>query len=368
MKRPKLAILINIIAPYRIPVYTELAKTFDLTVMPTGRESNRGTWDSLSLGEFGINVLRPWGFTLRIPRFSRGKLFDYRYLHINPGIFWALMRLRPDAAISIEMGFRSLATLLYCRLFRIPGTIWWGGTLHTEATVGRGKRLLRKLFARITPKWISYGQTSTEYLQTLGIPGARVVQIQNCVDITLFQQNQERSLDITPKPVLLHVGQLINRKGIDQFLKAAALVQDHGRDFSIVLVGDGPQREPLQSLAEELGLKNVHWIKGVKPSEMPAIYKSADCVVFPTLEDIWGLVANEAIASGVPVLVSKYAGCYPELADPGSVFDPLNLDDFEAALTAFLDGRCPPPDLSKLRSVESVAHQIRDDILGRLRK
>ena len=61
---------------------------------------------------------------------------------------------------------------------------------------------------------------------------------------------------------------------------------------------------------------------------MPATYRSADVLIFPTLEDVWGLVANEAELCGLPVLCSKYAGCAKEIFTAESIFDPMDTSDF----------------------------------------
>ena len=101
---------------------------------------------------------------------------------------------------------------------------------------------------------------------------------------------------------------------------------------------------------------------------MPGIYRSADVLVFPTLEDPWGLVANEAIISGLPVLCSKYAGCAQELFRLDSIFDPENAEDFEHKLRAAVAGRLPKPDLSRIKTNAQITTELVAALNGSLRK
>lgn len=234
--------------------------------------------------------------------------------------------------------------------------------MHTERNIGWARRWLRRYIVQRCRHWISYGATSTEYLQSLGVPRDYILQIQNCVDETKYRSSVAPGAMLQPKPVILHVGQLILRKGIDQLLESAARLQREGHVFSLLLVGQGPEQERLERRVTELGLLNVCFYGGVRPENMPSIYRSADCVVFPTLEDVWGLVANEALWSGVPVLVSKFAGCAPEIVPPENVFDPTNPEDFDRALRLAVSGKLAPADTRPLLESRAVAKMITDDI------
>lgn len=364
---PKVAVLVNILAPYRLPIYRRLGEIFDTTIYLSNEENNRDTWKNMEsfLVSEGIRVKRSWGVTLSG---QKGKGYDFWFLHFNPGYLIDLCRDRPDAVITIEMGFRTLMALLYGSLFRKPVWVWWGGTLLTERSRGKIRRVLRWLIARWAKRWISYGYTSTEYLVSLGIPRERILQIQNCVDESLYTRPTQPAFNLNPKPVLLYVGQMIGRKGVRLLLEAAARLQKEGWSFTLLLVGSGPEKESLEAYARELGLDNVYFQPAQPPEKMPAIYRSADCLVFPTLEDVWGLVVNEAMWSGIPVLVSIYAGCAPEIVPPEQCFDPLNPIDFDRALRLALTGKLSPPDTSRLKTCRQVADMIIDDIRRKVMK
>ena len=358
----RLAILTNMLAPARIAMFTGLAEHFDLMVLHGGIESNRDSWNDAGRAIPKARVVKAWGWQIRIARRENGQIFDHFYTHITPGYLWHLLRFNPDAIVAGEMGCRTLVALAYGTLFRKPVWVWWGGTCHTERNRGPLKAWLRRLISRWAQHWISYGQTSTEYLLTLGIHRDRILQIQNAVDETAFRSPVEPQSPLKVRPVVLHVGQLIARKGIEHLLKAAAILQREGRQFSLLLVGNGREKEALKKLAEDLGLQNVYFRRALPPDKMPEVYRSADILVFPTLEDVWGLVANEGVLSGLTVLCSKYAGCAQELFSPQNIFDPQDSGEFTAKLRDALAGRLPKPDPTRLLTTQQIVGALIDDI------
>jgi glycosyltransferase involved in cell wall biosynthesis len=362
MSKPRIALLINLVAPSRVGVYERLAAALDLIILHGDMESDRSSWEEVTVESARVRRVSGWQFSLT--KSQRGEIFDHWFLHLEPGYITELIRERPDAVITDEMGFRTLVGLAYGTCFRKPVWVWWGGTSHTERHVGWFRKLVRGIVARWAKRWISYGQTSTEYLLTLGIPRERILQVQNCVDESWYGTREESDLDVRPRPMLLHVGRMVAGKGIAEFLHAAARLQREGLRFSIVLVGGGRDCAKLKRLAVELGLTNVHFYSAQPPKSMPGFYRGADVLIFPTMTDVWGLVANEAILSGVPVLCSRYAGCAPELFGPESIFDPADEKSFVAALRRAVTGQLPHAERSRLWSTVEVGDVIANAVLA----
>jgi len=186
----------------------------------------------------------------------------------------------------------------------------------------------------------------------------RILQSQNGIDEARFQASGESAWIIEPRPVVLHVGQFIERKGIGSLLEAAAALQKQGCEFSILLVGSGHDKLTIRQRAEALGLKNTYFRPPQPPDKMPSVYRSADLLVFTTREDVWGLVANEAILSGIPVLCSKYAGCAPELFTSENIFSPEDLTEFTQKLREAISGRLPAPDPSRLKTTRQIVTDL----------
>jgi glycosyltransferase involved in cell wall biosynthesis len=358
-ERKRLCILLNSIAPYRIPIYAALADAFEVSILHGGKEAGR-TW-SISLPDTIQAISVP---SLKIPsRKMTGVdgIRDRTYLHLNVGLLWWLPKLRPDIIISNELGLRTLIALTFGGLMGVPVWIWWGGTIHSEKNASPARKLLRRLIARHAAKrWISYGQTSTEYLLSLGAPRNHILQIQNCVRQETFQQPRQVPAEWfvdSKRPVLLYVGQLSARKGVDRLIEACGRFTSKNT-FTLAIVGQGPERDRLANLAEESKLSDVLWIRNQPQEILSQIYKCADAFIFPTMEDNWGLVVNEALYSGLPVLCSKFAGCAQELLPPSNIFDPLSLEEWDRGLATVLEGKLAPPDLTRLKTWQEVSAMI----------
>jgi len=358
--KPTLFILTNMLSPYRMPLYEGLSKSFNLTLVVGKAETNRPEWGNLSSGldKHGIKLLEAKGRSIR--------LAPDKFVHVNPGYLSLLFSLRPDAVISLEMGFRSMCALTYSRFLNKPLWIWSGGTPLSEKHTSRLKRMTRAIFAKSKARWVSYGALASEYLNSIGVKSDRIAQIQNSVDERLFSPTGKRFDYAGARPVLLVVGQLIDRKGIQQLFESASRVSQRGYSFSLKLVGSGHRRQALEAVVAELGLTNVEFLGGVSPEVMPSYYRGADVLVFPTLEDIWGLVVNEAMLCGLPVVSSCYAGCVSELLNPQDVFDPLDAEKFDEAMIRAIGGQASAPDLSRLWGMRKVVEVIRSDVMSQL--
>ena len=249
-----------------------------------------------------------------------------------------------------------------------PFGVLRGGTLLTEQKRSKVKKLTRHLIFKRVARWISYGETTTEYLiEGLGIERSHILQIQNCIDETQFTNPLTSPLlTPSPSPVLLYTGQFIQRKGVDLFLKAAAKVQQKGYVFSVLIAGSGIEKKALLTLAADLDLKNVTALSSQPPEAMPSVYKSADVLVFPTLEEVWGLVVNEALWSGLPVISSKYAGCAREILPDENIFDPLDSASFESMLIKAIDGELTSSNVNRLCTSAQVVEQIFEHISSAL--
>jgi glycosyltransferase involved in cell wall biosynthesis len=359
----RLVIMTNMLNPHFAHVYEVLSNWTQVIVLTGKTEDNRNWSTGTPSSRFSVREV--WGVTLKWhERRSRTKVWEQRYTHINPGYFSQLIRLRPAAIISHEMGFRSLLALIYGRLFFTPVWIWWEGTVHTERRVSRFKRVVRKyLFASLVPNWVTCGESSTEYLESLGIDLSRILTAQNPVDERLYSRTFGTYDFDLPSPVALCVSRLTQLKGIDHLLHATAKLQQQGLTFSLVLVGDGPERESLQDLAEHLGIRNLRWLSHVPFTQMPPIYRGAGFLIFPTLKDVWGLVVNEALLTGLPVIGSRYAGACQDLLPSENIFDPLSESEFLTIYRRAITGCIASPGKTTLKTSAEIAGMVTTRIL-----
>lgn len=357
MKR--LAILVNVVSPYRLPIYSFLGTKYKTHVLHGGNEKNR-SWKVEESPTIHVQKV----FTLQIPTKKRNGvdgISDTIYVHLNLGLVWSLIRFRPEIILSNEMGLRTVIATLYGMLARVPVWVWWGGTLHSERYISGMRRILRRFIVRRVKHWISYGESSTEYLESLGVARPQVLQIQNCVPHETFlvvPSHPTKWFENHSRPVILSVGQLVPRKGFDKLIEACGRLAERGFQFSLTIVGEGPEQGRLLEMANAAGIEQFQILSHKSQAALNELYRAADVFVFPTLEDIWGLVVNEAMWAGTPVLCSKYAGCAEELLPQQNIFDPLEPESFDAALRRVFDGSMAPPDRSRLKPWQEVSEMI----------
>jgi len=360
--RRKLALLTNMIAPYRLPMLSALGEQFDLLVLHGGREANRDSWGNAENTLSNAKAVRAWGWQIPFKQKLNGRVFNERSFHITPGFIWHLLRFQPDAVISNEMGFRTVLSLAYGTVFRKPVWISWEGTRHSERNVDSLRKAVRKIITFWADRWITCGITSTEYLLDLGVKREKIFQSQNSVDEEQFKRVAEPAWAFQPRPVVLYVGRFVELKGVRLLLDAVATLQRAGREFSLIMVGEGREKQALEQRAADLGLKNVHFQPVQPPEKMPSVYRSADLVVFPTLQDVWGFVAHEAVLSGVTVLCSKYAGCAAELFPPENIFAPDDSGEFVEKLGAAIGGQLPKADPTQLKPTECLGRELVNEL------
>lgn len=138
--------------------------------------------------------------------------------------------------------------------------------------------------------------------------------------ITLVKELKEK-LGLRNKKIILYFGRLIKRKGIDYLIRAFARISNEIKDVNLVIVGDGPERDNLKELCSDMKLKNVLFTGFISEKDKPAYFLLSDILVCPSittdLPEEWGLVVNEGMSVGTPVIVTKAVGCAYELVKSG---------------------------------------------------
>lgn len=163
-------------------------------------------------------------------------------------------------------------------------------------------------------------------------------------DKTARQDRRGSANEIDPqlqRPIFLFVGQIVPRKGLKVLLEACSILKQQGyQDFTLLVVGDGEQRQELEDFAKSRELDDqVKWFGRVEYSCLGRYFQAADVFVFPTYEDIWGMVLTEAMAFGKAALCSQGAGAVEMVIDGenGFVFDPDNPQQLAEYMCRFLE-------------------------------
>ena len=250
----------------------------------------------------------------------------------------ALDRLDPDAvAITSYSTPDAQAALRWCRRHRRTAVVLFDSRA-ADASRQRWREAVKRTLVRQYDAALVAGAPQAHYLASLGMPPDRTFRPVDVVDNAHFARGAERaraSGDLPhPGPYLLSVNRLLPRKNVDGLLRAYRQYRERAQadgqaPWPLVLLGDGPERDRLAALAGD----GVVWGGFQQIEALPAWYGGAGVYVHPAHADPWGLVVNEAMAAGLPVLVSSGAGCAPDLVGGnGRTFDP----DDVAALAALL--------------------------------
>jgi glycosyltransferase involved in cell wall biosynthesis len=345
----RIVLITNVIPPYHKPIFDRLAQRYPRlrVLLSTPMEPNR-RWN---LEWEGLDVVVQKTITLN-RRWRHPKGFsEPLYIHLPVDTLSQLRRFRAEVVISWEMGVRTILSAAYRRTH--PGTrlIVWAETAEaTEHGRGMMRGLLRRIIHRAIDAFLVTGDSGARYLRSLGIGDRKIFKIAYTTDISRFLSAAlTRSAQNAGR--LLYVGQLIERKGLLQFLQIlsrwAALHPDRKVEF--VVAGNGPLREKLESCETPDNLKIV-FLGNVDYHELPAVYMEAGIFVLPTLADTWAVVVNEAMAAGLPILGSIYGQAVSELVQEGLngwTFRPDVGDEMFQALDRCM--HVPLDELDKMR-------------------
>jgi glycosyltransferase involved in cell wall biosynthesis len=319
-------LLVNFIPPPQLPLFHILASRIRgfTILLSVPMESNRAwkpQWE-------GLNVVLQKNITVRtVSRHPRG-FQDLQFIHLPYDTFFQLSRRHPDVVISLEFGFRSLQALAYRILHPASQLIIWAPmSERTELNRGILRRFLRTVILTRSDAVFVNGRSGFRYIRRFGVPERRIYIVPYTVDTEVLS-SIPLSRPMKKKRRLLYVGQLIKRKGLIPFLdiliRWMRLHPETQVEFR--LLGDGILREQILgiSLPENLTLS---LLGNVAYSEMRQYYADSDLFVFPSLADEWGLVVNEALMAGLPVLGSIHSQAVAEMVDDGKNGWLFNPDD-----------------------------------------
>jgi glycosyltransferase involved in cell wall biosynthesis len=328
-RRPRVAILNNEILPYRIPLFQAIRdqSACELMVFYSTSRSWERTWtiDPTQL-KFPHRILP--GFHIRLPKKN---YLEKRTIYFHPTLFWELWRWKPDEVIGYEYSMPALTALLYARIARVPYLVFSECTAYSDRALSKGQRWIRRLVIPRAQGYLGTSRAACKNLIALGAPSERVFEAPQVQRVAWFAERAEAAhqAGATPEHRILYVGSLIERKGVDLLLDAFCLVAKQNPLAQLRIVGIGPCKARIIERADQAGLLNrISFADFIEPDRIPEEYARATIFILPTLEDTFGVVVVEALASGVPVLCSPFAGASDYLVDgeSGFIVDPHQTD------------------------------------------
>jgi glycosyltransferase involved in cell wall biosynthesis len=316
MKR-RLVIVTEIISPYRIPLFNTLAQHpgVDLHVIFLGEtDPNLRQWPVYKQEiRFSFQVLPSW----------RRRIGRYNAL-LNSGIAKALDQAAPEVILCGGYSYvASWQTLFWAGRHRVPFLLWSESNLQDFRRSHALTEFLKKKFLHRCSGFVVPGRSALEYICTHGAKDNSIFIAPNAVDNELFAgaaDNARRNATVLrkelalPNRYFLFVGRLVREKGVFELLRAyASLNQQLRHEVGLVFVGDGDARSQLESEAASISAGTVRFAGFAQREQLGAYYGLADALVLPTYTDTWGMVVNEAMACGLPVIMSRAAGCAADL-------------------------------------------------------
>ncbi len=346
---------------------------YHLARLGSARDALAGKgWDVVGLEIASLDAVYKWKPTDDDSDLERVTVFPGRIAehissrYLNQSIANALNRLRPSAvAIAGWSQPDALACLKWCRRHHAQ-SILMSETRQADGNRMWWKEQFKARRVQAFDTALVGGRSHEAYLRNLGF-GAPISFGYDVVDDSFFEEEaqrwqlSQRNLSHQFRPYLLASNRFIARKNLARLIVAFVAVSSSSASHAKVdlcLLGDGDQRQHLQTLCRDLGITTLHaapWDDQARAEpeqaprvlfpgfrqieELPRFYAHALAFVHPALAEPWGLVINEAMAAGLPILSSSNVGAAEELLVDGVNgyrFDPTSTASITQALSSFL--------------------------------
>ena len=327
-------VIFDNLGPYHQARLCAAARVSELTAIQVSARSAEYVWE---------NEGREEGFSL-VTLFPQGTSQEASAAGMLRRMQEALEGARPEVVVIPGWSSRAaLAALSWCSRRRVPAVVMSESTAWDEKRVGWKEAIKRRLVTLYAAALVG-GRPHADYVTQLGLSADRVFAGYDAVDNDYFQRNTEearkeaasvRARHGLPENYFLASARFIEKKNLPRLLQAyagyrAACGEESREPWSLVLLGDGALRPSLVAEIDRLHLRDHVLLPGFRQyPDLPAYYAWAGAFIHASTVEPWGLVVNEAMASGLPVLVSDRCGCASDLVESGRngfTFDPYDVE------------------------------------------
>jgi glycosyltransferase involved in cell wall biosynthesis len=252
-----------------------------------------------------------------------------------------------------------LQTLRACRRLNVPCLV------RGEANVMRPrawwKRLLHGRLLRQYSAYLYIGSSNRTFYERHGARPEQLFPARYCIENDRFaagataeaRRSMRQELGLAENDVcFLFSGKFIEKKHPVELVRAFREAAKRGSEAHLIMVGDGPLRAECEAIAAADNLR-VKFAGFVNQGRIPGMYAASDCLVLPSDHgETWGLVVNEAMACGLPAIVSDQVGCGPDLIEPGRTGHIFRLGDWNG-LADLMTKAAATPETLKFMGEES---------------
>ena len=353
MSKPfRLAVVNSHPIQYFAPLYAYLNKdpALDMTALYCSDSSLRGGMDP------GFQQVVKWDVDL---------LSGYRSVFLGddakrrmPAGFWSLVcpevwtQIRSGQYDGVWLhGYGYAAYVLAFLAAKSRGLpIFFRSETHLGLQRAAWKRRLRdgalSLAFRFVDCFLAIGSANRAYYQALGVPEAKIFDVPYTVDndrfIAAAQLTPAERRDVrnqlglpNDRLVVLYASKFMTRKHPDDVIRAVARLRDEGMQSSLLFVGTGELEATLRAMVVEHNLQDRVVFAGfINQAELPRVYAASDVFVLPSENEPWGLIVNEVMCAGVPIVVADEVGCVPDLVPDGVNGIHMRVGDLDSLVDA----------------------------------
>lgn len=331
--KPRVALITNILPHYRVPCFEALVARFD------GEIDFFVLTDTMAHRQFVMAALSP-ALRVRVLKGAAWSRPPFDDLHLNDP--------RPaldNYDLIVLSGWDEPTFLLVWLLARLKKTrvAFWVESTYNDAPRDTWKESVKRFLLKPAVGAIAMGTNSAAYCAWLGVPHAKIFIAPNAADSAFFSA---RARELAPRRaalraelglqgvVILFVGRMVEHyKRVSVLLCAQQLLESKKLPAQLVLIGEGPDRAGYESLCRELNLQNVRFLNFLDHDGLARQYAAADIFVLPSASETWGLVINEAMEFGLPIVTTRVVGASADLvADNGLIVPPDDVSALASAL------------------------------------
>lgn len=304
MKKNKVLVIASYPAPYRVGVFKELSEHYDLEIyFDTCTNENRSSEWFCKSGDFSFDILDNDDAKNKFKKALKNiKKYDF------------VLAYDPARKPAIK-------AIIKCRLHKVSYYVNNDGAIIRPNIF---RDMIKRFLFRGARACFSSGRSATKYFKYYGVPTERIVEhnfsslIQKDILSDPVSEEQKaayrQQLGLKNIKTIITVGQFIYRKGFDVLLKAWEQIDDKAQ---LLIIGGGDLQNSYEDYIKQNLLKNVNIIGFMQKEELFKYYCASDIFVLPTREDVWGLVINEAMAVGLPVITTDNCNAGLELIENG---------------------------------------------------
>jgi 1,2-diacylglycerol 3-alpha-glucosyltransferase len=331
-----IAVLFDRLGPYHVARLRAAAKMLDIICIELSADTSEYMWDRVDAS--GVR---------RVTLFPDGESRLFPAHEVRNRVAGTLNKFKPKVVAIPGWSHRGAhAALAWCIRTGTPAVLMSASTAHDEIRRW-SKEWIKSRMVRLFKASLVGGKSQADYVKQLGFSDEAIFVGYDVVDNEFFQNEAHAarvngdqlraSLQLRPN-YFLASARFIPKKNhsflldaYERYLRAeSAHSSTRAAPWQLVLLGDGALKDDMVSAVERFRLKDHVLMPGFKQyAELPAYYGLASAFVLPSTTEQWGLVVNEAMASGLPVLVSNRCGCAPDLVQGGIngfTHDPYNVE------------------------------------------